>query len=49
MAWALSQALVLYADPAAHARAVTNGMAQDFSWEQRAAQYVALYEALPGR
>ncbi|MGE0580510.1 MAG: glycogen synthase [Steroidobacteraceae bacterium] len=49
MAWALSQALALYADAAAYARVVQNGMAQDFSWARQVQEYVALYEGLLGR
>ncbi len=46
LAWALSTALDLYAQPAHWSRIVANGMAQDFSWEHQGAQYVQLYESL---
>jgi starch synthase len=44
--WALNTALDLYAQPAHWSRMVTNGMAQDFSWERQGGLYVQLYEGL---
>lgn len=44
--WALDTALGLYHDPDAWRTIVTNGMAQDFSWERQAEQYVAIYRRL---
>jgi starch synthase len=46
MRWALETALALHADRAAWARLVANAMAQDFSWERRVGEYVALYDQL---
>lgn len=46
MHWALNAALDLYAKPRLWRRIVQNAMAQDFSWERRGAEYVALYERL---
>jgi starch synthase len=43
---ALNTALDLYAAPEHWARMVSNGMAQDFSWEHQGAEYVALYRRL---
>lgn len=43
---ALNTALDLYADPAHWNRLVSNGMAEDFSWDKQGAKYVALYERL---
>ena len=48
MAWALEHALGLYADPAAWAQLVRNGMAADFSWTRQAAAYVEVYRRLVG-
>ncbi|MBV9343977.1 MAG: glycogen synthase [Gammaproteobacteria bacterium] len=44
--WALNTALDLYAEPAHWARLLQNGMAQDFSWQHQALEYVALYRRL---
>ena len=44
--WALDAALRLYRDPDAWRVVVTNGMAEDFSWEQQAERYVAIYRQL---
>jgi starch synthase len=43
---ALSSALDLYREPAHWRRMVRNGMAQDFSWAQRGAEYVRVFEQL---
>jgi len=44
--WALNTALDLFAQPAAWARLVQNGMARDFSWQRQGGEYLALYERL---
>jgi starch synthase len=44
--WAVETALNLYADKPRWKQLVQNAMAQDFSWERRVADYVALYERL---
>ena len=44
--WALNTALDLYAQPQLWGRMVRNGMAQDFSWERAAGQYLELYDRL---
>ena len=44
--WALDTALGLYRDPDAWRAVVANGMAEDFSWEQQAERYVAIYQQL---
>lgn len=44
--WALNTALDLYAEPAQWLRLVRNGMAQDFSWERQALEYLALYRRI---
>jgi starch synthase len=41
---AVRRALALYADPGAWRGMMLTAMAQDFSWERSAAEYVALYE-----
>jgi len=46
MAWAFSQALQLYGEPKRMAKVITNGMAQDFSWQSR--PYLQLYQQLIG-
>jgi starch synthase len=46
---ALNQALDLYAKPRLWRRFVQNAMAEDFSWNRRGAEYVALYERLAAR
>ena len=38
--------LRLYRDPDAWRVVVTNAMAEDFSWEQQAERYVAIYRQL---
>ncbi len=43
---ALERALATWRDEGAWARLVQNGMAQDFSWESRVDEYVALYHKL---
>ncbi len=40
---AVEQAVALFADPAALARARRNGMSRDFSWEASARNYIRLY------
>jgi starch synthase len=44
--WAVETAFELYADKPRWQQLVQNAMAQDFSWERRVADYVALYERL---
>ena len=44
--WALNTALDLYAEPAQWLRLVRNGMAQDFSWEHQALEYLTLYRRI---
>jgi starch synthase len=44
--WAIHTALDLYKDRAAWSLLMKNGMAQDFSWERQAQEYVALYESM---
>ena len=44
--WALDAALGLYRQSDAWKKVVLNGMAQDFSWQQQAEQYVAIYNRL---
>jgi starch synthase len=44
--WAVETALRLYADKPRWNQLVQNAMAQDFSWQRRVADYVALYERL---
>src|SRR5579862_1361759 len=46
--WALNFALDLYAQPAEWSRLVRNGMSQDFSWQRRTGEYVAIYRRLAG-
>jgi starch synthase len=46
--WAMNFALDLYAEPAEWSRLVRNGMSQDFSWQRRTGEYVALYRRLAG-
>ena len=47
---AVERALSTRANPAAWTRLVANGMAQDFSWDRAAAEYVRLYgELVSGR
>jgi starch synthase len=45
---AIREALSVWRVPAAWARLVQNGMAQDFSWERQGPEYEALYESLLG-
>ena len=44
--WALNLALDLYAQPVQWSRLVQNGMSQDFSWQRRTGEYVAIYRRL---
>lgn len=44
--WAVETAFDLYADKPRWKQLVQNAMAQDFSWQRRVADYVALYERL---
>ncbi|MGH7725371.1 MAG: glycogen synthase GlgA [Candidatus Eiseniibacteriota bacterium] len=46
LAWALGQALDVYADRKAWKKLMLNGMAQDYSWAVEGPKYVALYEAM---
>ena len=46
LTWALGQALLCYARPAAYARVQQSGMARDFSWERQIQRYEALYARL---
>jgi starch synthase len=46
---AVQRALEVWRDPAAWARLVQNGMAQDFSWDRQGPEYVALYRRLAAR
>jgi starch synthase len=46
MRWALDVALRTWKDRDAWAGLVRRGMAEDFSWERRIGEYVALYEGL---
>lgn len=44
--WAIHTALDLYKDRDAWRQMMLNAMAQDFSWERQAREYVALYEGV---
>lgn len=44
--WAIETALDLFKNPEAWRQMMLNGMAQDFSWEQQGAKYVAMYDSL---
>jgi starch synthase len=44
--WGLNTALDWYQEPRHWQRLVHNGMAQDFSWQRQALEYVALYRSL---
>ncbi|MGC3981670.1 MAG: glycogen synthase [Steroidobacteraceae bacterium] len=44
--WALNTALDLFKDKTAWMRMMRNAMAQDFSWETQAQEYVRLYERM---
>lgn len=44
--WAIHTALDLYKDRDAWSQLMRNAMAQDFSWERQANEYVALYQQL---
>jgi len=46
IAWGINTALDLFRNRALWTRMMSNGMAQDFSWERQGAQYVQLYERL---
>ncbi len=43
LTWAIETALEAFADAGLWPRIVANAMTQDFSWERRVAEYVALY------
>lgn len=45
--WAIHTALDLYKDRDAWPQMMHNAMAQDFSWERQAQEYVSLYNQLP--
>jgi starch synthase len=47
--WAIHTALDLFKDRDAWAQMIRNDMAQDFSWERQAGEYVRLYESLVGQ
>ena len=44
--WALDTALDLHAQPPQWAQLQRNGMSQDFSWERRTGEYLAIYRRL---
>jgi len=44
--WALNFGLDLYARPPEWARLIRNGMSQDFSWQRRTGEYLAVYRRL---
>jgi starch synthase len=44
--WAVERALAAYQDPAAWARLVAQGMAEDFSWDAQTRLYELLYKRL---
>lgn len=46
--WALHTALDLFKDRGPWQQMIQNGMAQDFSWERQAGEYVKMYEQLAG-
>jgi starch synthase len=46
VAWGVETAIGWYTDKPVWHRLVQNAMAQDFSWERRVADYVALYEGM---
>jgi len=47
--WAIRTALDLYRDGATWRQLMRNGMAQDFSWEHQAREYLALYRDMTAR
>lgn len=47
--WAIHTALDMYKDRDAWTQMMRNAMAQDFSWDKQAREYVALYEGLMSR
>jgi starch synthase len=49
MDWAMRTALDLHAEPAQWARLVQNAMAQDFSWEHSADEYIKAYRRVTRR
>src|SRR5690606_38876327 len=49
LTWAMETALAMHADQPLWQRVVANAMAQDFSWERRVGEYVALYEGMLAR
>ncbi|MBZ0269473.1 hypothetical protein K8I85_15065, partial [bacterium] len=44
--WALRAALDLYRDEALWSRLRVRGMAEDFSWDRRGPEYLAVYDSL---
>ena len=46
---AMRRALECYADRFTWQRLMSNGMAQDFSWDRQGQHYIELYERLRGR
>jgi starch synthase len=44
--WAIHTALDLFKDRSAWEQIIKNGVAQDFSWDRQAREYVALYETM---
>lgn len=46
LSWALRFAITLYRDRPRWIRCVLNGMAEDFSWPKRVAEYEALYDRI---
>ena len=44
--WALEAGLALFRDQELFRRLVLNGMNEDFSWEQQAERYLAIYREL---
>jgi starch synthase len=49
MMWAVDQALFAFKDKKAWRALQANAMAQDFSWERSAREYVALYRRAAGK
>ncbi|MEJ0098918.1 MAG: glycogen synthase [Pseudomonadota bacterium] len=46
VSWAMQTALAWYAKKASWQQLITNAMAQDFSWQRRVGDYVALYQRM---
>jgi starch synthase len=44
LAWGIGQALAWYADRQVWSGLMRNAMAEDFSWQRRVGEYVAMYE-----